>query len=241
MWETIYTTMDSMSSLVNKTLSSYFMFEKTWHYCKKKYEICFDHFKIYLCNWNCKEGRKTVWGWIVKVFKLKGHFWNMIKIRICKKRIEIGVSVFEWIRSLDAYLVIYLRIVAHKIVFGIKWIWYCKGCGDQNDNTCFSSICWIDTFIQRTKKLYQDTRTQRNISKLNDELYEVHQIMTRNVQEVLGVGEKLDRKFLPWFLLDKYFVYYSNLFLRKLNLLFINCRGESNVKPPNIRYSHICW
>jgi vesicle transport protein SEC22 len=42
--------------------------------------------------------------------------------------------------------------------------------------------------------MYQDTRTQRNVAKLNDELYEVHQIMTRNVQEVLGVGEKLDRK-----------------------------------------------
>ncbi|KAI3803319.1 hypothetical protein L1987_31469 [Smallanthus sonchifolius] len=51
----------------------------------------------------------------------------------------------------------------------------------------------FDTFIQRTKKLYQDTRTQRNIAKLNDELYEVHQVMTRNVQEVLGVGEKLDQ------------------------------------------------
>ncbi|CAI0418972.1 unnamed protein product [Linum tenue] len=51
----------------------------------------------------------------------------------------------------------------------------------------------FDTFIQRTKKLYQDTHTQRNIAKLNDELYEVHQIMTRNVQEVLGVGEKLDQ------------------------------------------------
>ncbi|KAF4379415.1 hypothetical protein G4B88_024863 [Cannabis sativa] len=51
----------------------------------------------------------------------------------------------------------------------------------------------FDTFIQKTKKLYQDTHTQRNISKLNDELYEVHQIMTRNVQEVLGVGEKLDQ------------------------------------------------
>ncbi|KAK6911828.1 v-SNARE, coiled-coil homology domain [Dillenia turbinata] len=38
-----------------------------------------------------------------------------------------------------------------------------------------------------------NTRTQRNIAKLNDELYEVHQIMTRNVQEVLGVGEKLDQ------------------------------------------------
>lgn len=48
--------------------------------------------------------------------------------------------------------------------------------------------------------MYQDTRTQRNIAKLNDELYEVHQIMTRNVQEVLGVGEKLDRKLLFLFL-----------------------------------------
>ncbi|KAJ8619191.1 hypothetical protein MRB53_015377 [Persea americana] len=51
----------------------------------------------------------------------------------------------------------------------------------------------FDTFIQKTKKLYMDTRTQRNIAKLNDELYEVHQIMTRNLQEVLGAGEKLDQ------------------------------------------------
>nr|CAB3471614.1 unnamed protein product [Digitaria exilis] len=51
----------------------------------------------------------------------------------------------------------------------------------------------LDAFIQKTKKLYLDTRTQRNLAKLNDELYEVHQIMTRNVQEVLGVGEKLDQ------------------------------------------------
>uniref|UniRef100_A0A0E0BZM1 V-SNARE coiled-coil homology domain-containing protein n=1 Tax=Oryza meridionalis TaxID=40149 RepID=A0A0E0BZM1_9ORYZ len=48
-------------------------------------------------------------------------------------------------------------------------------------------------FERKTKKLYLDTRTQRNLVKLNDELYEVHQIMTRNVQEVLGVGEKLDQ------------------------------------------------
>ncbi|XP_073389186.1 25.3 kDa vesicle transport protein SEC22-1 isoform X5 [Physcomitrium patens] len=50
----------------------------------------------------------------------------------------------------------------------------------------------FDTFIQKTRKLYQDTRTQRNLSKLNDDLYEVTQIMTRNIQEVLGVGDRLD-------------------------------------------------
>jgi len=59
--------------------------------------------------------------------------------------------------------------------------------------------------------LYQDTRTQRNIAKLNDELYEVHQIMTRNVQEVLGVGEKLDRK-ISNFSSNKYLCSLSCLF-----------------------------
>lgn len=52
--------------------------------------------------------------------------------------------------------------------------------------------CHADTFIQKTKKLYLDTRTQRNLAKLNDDLAEVHSIMTRNIAEVLGQGEKLD-------------------------------------------------
>jgi hypothetical protein len=66
--------------------------------------------------------------------------------------------------------------------FSLKFYWFIT----------YVSLC-LDTYIQKTKKLYLDTRTQRNIAKLNDELYEVHQIMTRNVQEVLGVGEKLDQ------------------------------------------------
>lgn len=49
-----------------------------------------------------------------------------------------------------------------------------------------------DTYIQKTKKLYMDTRTQRNISKLNEDLTEVHSIMTKNIQDVLGQGERLD-------------------------------------------------
>ncbi len=49
-----------------------------------------------------------------------------------------------------------------------------------------------DTFISKTKKLYMDTRTQRNISKLTEDLSEVHSIMTRNIADVLGQGERLD-------------------------------------------------
>lgn len=51
----------------------------------------------------------------------------------------------------------------------------------------------FDTFIQKTKKLYLDTRTQRNIARLNADIAEVHSIMTRNIQDVLGQGERLDR------------------------------------------------
>ena len=49
----------------------------------------------------------------------------------------------------------------------------------------------FDTFIQKTKKLYVDTRTQRNLNKLNDELNEVQDIMKQNIQDVLGRGELL--------------------------------------------------
>lgn len=51
----------------------------------------------------------------------------------------------------------------------------------------------FDTFIQKTKKLYLDTRTQRNMAKLNEELSEVQQIMTKSIQEVLGQGERLNK------------------------------------------------
>lgn len=53
-----------------------------------------------------------------------------------------------------------------------------------------------DTFIQKTKKLYQDTRSQRNVAALTADLQDVHTIMSRNIAEVLGQGEKLDSEFL---------------------------------------------
>jgi hypothetical protein len=51
-----------------------------------------------------------------------------------------------------------------------------------------------DTFIQKTKKLFQDTRSQRNMAALTADLAEVHTIMSKNIAEVLGQGEKLDSK-----------------------------------------------
>jgi len=50
----------------------------------------------------------------------------------------------------------------------------------------------FDTFIQKTKKLYVDTRAPRNLSKLNDDLTDLTKIMTQNIQDVLGRGEMID-------------------------------------------------
>lgn len=50
----------------------------------------------------------------------------------------------------------------------------------------------FDTFIQKTKRLYADARTSRNIAALTAELGEVQSIMTRNIADVLGQGERLE-------------------------------------------------
>ena len=51
----------------------------------------------------------------------------------------------------------------------------------------------FDTFIQKTKKLYSDTRANRNhIKMMSDDLRDIQGIMTKNIQDVLGRGEKLE-------------------------------------------------
>lgn len=49
-----------------------------------------------------------------------------------------------------------------------------------------------DTFIQKTRKLYADSRAPRNVGKLAADLAEVRGILTRSVADVLGAGERLD-------------------------------------------------
>ncbi|KAJ8654288.1 hypothetical protein O0I10_010110 [Lichtheimia ornata] len=51
----------------------------------------------------------------------------------------------------------------------------------------------FDTFMQKTKKIYQDTRTQSNLSKLNEDLQDVTRIMTKNMEDLLWRGDSLDR------------------------------------------------
>ena len=48
-----------------------------------------------------------------------------------------------------------------------------------------------DNFIQKTKKVYEDMRTQRNLGKVTEDLVDVNQIMTKNISEILERGEKI--------------------------------------------------
>eukprot|EP00658_Telonema_sp_P-2_P017982 TRINITY_DN1702_c0_g1_i1.p1 TRINITY_DN1702_c0_g1~~TRINITY_DN1702_c0_g1_i1.p1 ORF type:complete len:223 (-),score=61.56 TRINITY_DN1702_c0_g1_i1:408-1076(-) len=50
----------------------------------------------------------------------------------------------------------------------------------------------FERFMEATKKLYVDTRTQRNLHKLTEELNDVTQIMSRNINEVMQRGGKLE-------------------------------------------------
>ena len=59
-----------------------------------------------------------------------------------------------------------------------------------------------DTFMSKTTRLYQDTRTasaagSSHLDKLNDELQDVTRIMTKNMEELLWRGDSLDRKHGP--------------------------------------------
>ena len=61
----------------------------------------------------------------------------------------------------------------------------------------YSDTVSQDTFIQKTKKLYLDTKSERNLDKVAKELSDVHRIMTKSIQDVLARGSKIDSTYCP--------------------------------------------
>lgn len=51
----------------------------------------------------------------------------------------------------------------------------------------------FDRFIERTKKTYQDSRATGNLGRLNDELKDVTQVMTKNIEDLLYRGDSLEK------------------------------------------------
>uniref|UniRef100_UPI0037E76F99 vesicle-trafficking protein SEC22b-A n=1 Tax=Semicossyphus pulcher TaxID=241346 RepID=UPI0037E76F99 len=53
------------------------------------------------------------------------------------------------------------------------------------------SFIEFDTYIQKTKKSFVDSRARRNMGSINTELQDVQRIMVANIEEVLQRGEAL--------------------------------------------------
>merc|ERR1711997_303577 len=54
------------------------------------------------------------------------------------------------------------------------------------------SFIEFDTYIQKAKKTYTDSRGRRNLSALNTELHDVQRIMVQNIDDVLQRGVVMD-------------------------------------------------
>ncbi|RYO86731.1 hypothetical protein DL766_001591 [Monosporascus sp. MC13-8B] len=67
--------------------------------------------------------------------------------------------------------------------------------GDKVHNPTLRPYAFMefDTFIGRTRALYADARATQNLDRLNDELRDVTQVMTKNIEDLLYRGDSLDR------------------------------------------------
>lgn len=85
--------------------------------------------------------------------------------------------------------------------------------------------------IQRTKRLYQDTRTQSNLDRLNEDLGEVTRVMTRNMEDLLSRGTSLERE--QWLPSDR------------ITPLMSACAGmstmSSSLRDESLKYRKAAW
>lgn len=53
-------------------------------------------------------------------------------------------------------------------------------------------MIFSDKFIQKKRKEYTDPNSSQNMHRLNDDLADIHNIMRKNIQEVLNRGERVE-------------------------------------------------
>jgi vesicle transport protein SEC22 len=51
----------------------------------------------------------------------------------------------------------------------------------------------FDNFMQKTKRVYQDSRATANLDRLNSELQDVTKVMTKNIEDLIYRGDSLDK------------------------------------------------
>ncbi|KAK9450499.1 Longin-like domain-containing protein [Limtongia smithiae] len=62
----------------------------------------------------------------------------------------------------------------------------------QPDLRPFAFISF-ENYMQKTQRVYEDSRTTVNLDKLNAELQDVTRVMTKNIEDLLYRGDSLDR------------------------------------------------
>ena len=71
----------------------------------------------------------------------------------------------------------------------------------KSNEISYFLFCWnglaTDTYIQKARKNYQDSRARRNLNRLNDELHDVQRIMVQNIDDVLQRGEQISGNSVP--------------------------------------------
>ncbi|OMJ19241.1 Protein transport protein sec22 [Smittium culicis] len=67
--------------------------------------------------------------------------------------------------------------------------------GSEIENQSLRPYAFVkfDTFMQKTKRVYEDSRTINSLGKLNENLLDVTKIMTKNMEDLLWRGDSLDR------------------------------------------------
>lgn len=113
-----------------------------------------------------------------------------------KCSIETGPYVYHY--SLEngiCYLVLCEKAFSKRLAFGyledIQAEFSREYGGQVATATRPYSFIEFDTYIQKSRKNFMDSRNRRNLSRINDELQDVQRIMMQNIDDILQRGEQL--------------------------------------------------
>merc|ERR1711997_1384711 len=113
-----------------------------------------------------------------------------------KCSIESGPYLFHYMIEQDAcFLTLcdrsFNKKQAYAFLEDLSQEFYTQYGSRINTATRPYSFIEFDTYIQKAKKTYQDSRSRRNLNTLNTELHDVQRIMVQNIDDVLKRGAVL--------------------------------------------------
>ncbi|KAI9224401.1 protein transporter SEC22 [Blastocladiella britannica] len=112
--------------------------------------------------------------------------------------IENGPFTFHYmIENEITYLAIcdraYQRAMAFEFLSELAREFYAQHGADVPTAPRAYAFVKFDTFIQKLKRQFADTRNASHLQRLNDDLQDVTRIMTKNMEDLLYRGDTLDR------------------------------------------------